>query len=244
MPSESEVIFVLASGKCATTTLTYLLQAADQIVSHHELPPKLWHLGDEIYKDGCRDPWWDKLYWAARRDVFAATNDIGLIYAENNHRTGVFLPAWLRMFPKARYILLFRGFDETVYSGSRWGWYSTADRTPEGRIMPPKEEGINDSRIAVAWYWCAIYEYFLDTLDKANKKAVGLPFDWIKERNLDKIATVFEQIGTSPPRKDAMAGVLEKKLNRTNKKLEIPRIWDQYEDRAAKVTERLWKTVQ
>jgi hypothetical protein len=235
-PHDAEMIFVVGSGKCATTTMTHLMNLSNSMLSYHEFAPRLWHLSNEVYHDRCKNPWWDKIYWAARRDIISVLNENELIYGENNHRVSPFLPGILRLMPKTKVVILWRDFDETIISGCRWGWYSKYDRTAEGRMRPLKPLG--DIRHYSAWYWCAIYEYLLDTT-KNFKQVVAFSFEHIKSGNIRKIQELFWWLNVRVPEKNHIATVLNRKYNSAVSKQPVECNWDHYREKAVDIQKRL-----
>lgn len=231
----SKIIIVLGSGKCGTTTVSHLLNLSPNIFAGHELNPRLWHLGNEVFYDDCQSKTWDQIYWATRRDIVSNINSLDLTYGEVNHRISVFLPAMKRLFPNARYILLWRDFDETVISACRWGWYSKFDRNAEGRVHPGQK--IKDVRLACAWYWVELYSYLLRHLK--NCKYTILPFDWIKNRNFDYIQSIFKFLKVGIPEKRLIKDVLMQKYNAARNQQKVPKIWQKYDNRAKNIQEIL-----
>lgn len=175
------------------------------------------------------------VYWASRRDTISNINSLGLTFGEVNHRTSVFLPAMKRLFPKARYILLWRDFNETVISACRWGWYSTMDRNKEGRIYPG--DSIKDVRMACAWYWIELYQYLLRHL--RGCQFICFPFDWIKKRDYDSIQKIFEFCKVGVPEKRLIEDVLMQKYNAARNQQQVPKIWHEYDDQARKIQDIL-----
>lgn len=233
---DADVIMVLASGKCGTTTMTHLLNTSPEILAYHELAPRLWHLGHRVFWDRCESRLWDEVYWACRRDMISVVNENGLIYAENNQRASVFGPAVKRLVPDTKFVVLWRDFDETVVSGCRWGWYGHADRTAEGRILPPKDLGLKDIRDVTAWYWIAFYRQILDFV---GDNAIFFPFEWIKKHKIEKIQGVFEQLGVVVPHGDLIRAVLDRKYNSKVNNQEVPKVWGRFDREAAEITEQL-----
>lgn len=233
---DAQPIMVLASGKCGTTTLTYLLNCSQSIMAYHELPPRLWHLGDQVFKDKCQDEIWDTIFWAARRDIISVLEENELRYVENNHRVSVFAPSVVRLMPKTKFAVLWRDFEETVVSGCRWGWYSPYDRTGEGRIQPP--EDVTDIRNKVAWYWVNFYRWVLDFIEGLDD-VVMIPFEAIKTHDIATIQNVFERLETRVPDEKIIKEVLNEKYNAARHKQEVPKVWHEYDREAQEITERL-----
>lgn len=240
-PDNAELIIVLASGKCGTLSTTHLMNLSADIFSTHELNPRLFHLGDRVYKDDCQNPMWGEIYWAARRDILSIVNEHGLIFFDGNHRISVFLPAIKKMFSKAKFILLWRDFDETVISMARWGCYGHLDKTAEGRIRPYPEDGIDDMRLACAWHWCVFYEYILRHIQDID--VIPIHFEWLEQQEIVKLQSVFEKLGVQVPDKSLIQGTLDKKHNATKPKnlFDVPKIWQHFDDRAQEITQQLMK---
>jgi len=208
---DADLIFVLGTGKCGTVTLSHILNCVPNVFAYHELAPRLWHLNNEAYKNDCESRVWDEIYWATRRDVCSVIHDNGLIFGEVNHRSTLFLPAIKRLFPKAKFIVLWRDFDDCVVSMVRWGLYSRNDRAVQGRLLPP--DNIKDSRMACAWYWVTIYEYILKHIDGCE--VLSFPFSWIKNKEVGSIRNSFRKIGLGVPEKQHIQQVLSMNHNKT-----------------------------
>ena len=230
-----DIVFVLGTGKCGSVTITKILNASPGVYANHELAPRLWHLNNEAHKDDCESNIWDAFYWATRRDYCSITQDNGLVFGEVNHRTTWFLPALKRLFPKAKFIILWREFNSCVESMVRWGVYSPEYRARQGALEPP--ESITDSRVACAWYWVTLHEYILKHIEGTN--FTTLPFTWIKEGNTEAIANTFEKIGLDRPPDDQLKEILSEKLNPTKINLIVPKVWGEFDDRARAITTRL-----
>jgi len=228
------LICVLGTGKCGTVTLTHLLNCVPNVFAYHELAPRLWHLNDEVYKNDCKSKVWDEIYWATRRDVCSVTQCNALVFGDINHRSTIFLPAIKRLFPKVKFILLWRDFDECVVSMTRWGVYSRNDRALQGRLFP---KDIKDSRIACAWYWIILHEYILKHI--GGCKFLNFPFAWIKNREIDSIINGFSGIGLGKPQRSHIEQVLSENHNKTKQEIEIPKIWGSFDRQAKEITQRL-----
>lgn len=235
-PEESEIIMVLASGKCGTTTVTHLLNCSKDIVAYHEMIPKLWHLGDRVYRDNCESELWEEIYWSAKRDIISISAENDFIFGESNHRISYFAPAVKSIIPKAKFLVVWRDFDETVISGCRWGIYSKYDANIEGRLTPPKE--LIDIRKQVAWYWIATYSYILNFAEDCEN-IVTMPFELIENKDIAKIQEVFEKLEVDIPDKKLISSVLEKKYNKSTNNQPVPKIWHDFDREAQTITERL-----
>lgn len=236
-PCDARVIIVLASGKCATTTFTHLLNISPDIFAGHELAPRLWHLGDDVFKDDCESNQWDMVYWASRRDILSNTHEMGLYFGEVNHRASVFLPAMKRLFPRAKYLLLWRDFDETVISACRWGWYSNMDRNLKGRLVP--NEDIKDVRCACAWYWVELYKYLLRHLRDCSYLSV--PFDLLRQGDTQSLQRIYAHLGVAVPDAAIIDQVLCQKYNAARNTFDVPKVWHQFDRQAKEITAELLK---
>lgn len=234
-PEDSKIVIVLSTGKCGTTTISHILNLSADIFAGHELNPRLWHLGDEVFKDDCKNSKWEEIYWATRRDIISCANGHDMVFAEVNHRTSVFLPAMKRLFPKAKYLLLWRDFDETITSGCRWGLYSQEDRNIEGRIYP--DNGIKDIRMACAWHWIELYKYLLRHLKGCD--FTGFPFEWIKTHNIYAIQKVFDFLNVNIPEAKFIKQVLMVQYNTHKNTQDVPKIWSDYDKEAKQITDEL-----
>lgn len=207
------------------------MNLSPDVYAGHELNPRLWHLGDEVFKDDCQSNVWDKIYWASRRDIISNVDCLDMVFCEVNHRTSVFLPAMKRLFPKAKYILLWRDFDETVISGCRWGWYSKLDRNIIGRIYPNGQ--VKDVRLACAWYWVELYKYLLRHLIHCNY--INFPFTWIKQHDYLSIQNAFKVLKIGVPERRLIDDVLMQKHNAAKNLQEVPKIWQEYDQQAQEI---------
>jgi hypothetical protein len=238
-PEAVAPIFLLATGKCGTVSMTRLLNLSQKVVAYHEPPPRLLHLGQRAWDyPAARE--WREILWASRRDIVSAVEGDGYTYVETNHRLLPFMPTARDLFPRSRYILLWRDFDETVVSGSRWGLFGPYDRTHEGRPNPPAHLKITDARQAVAWWWCAAHERMLEFLDSLRPERYHvLSFEALRQRDVARIAELFAWIGVTPPDEGRVAEELEKERNKNTNRIEVPKTWQAWDEEAANLTRRL-----
>ena len=234
-PDEVDITIVLGTGKCGTVTMSHLLNASPGMFAYHELSPRLWHLCDRVYRDNCSSSVWDEIYWATRRDVCSVTADNGLSFGEVNNRATFFLPAFKRLFPKAKFIVMWRDFDSCVTSMSRWGIYTKNDRAIDGRLELP--DYVTDSRQACAWYWCTLYDFVIEHIDDTNFTVI--PFDWLKNNRIGSIQNAFEQIGLVVPQEHEIESILARKHNSRKTNIDVPKIWHEFDDRAEELTSKL-----
>ena len=229
---EDKIIFVLGSGKCGTTSLTHLLNCSSEIDARHEEPPKLWEYNRVVY-DGNGIFGYERLYWNSRESLINGIRKKGKVFAEVNHRSSVFLPYWKEMFPKAKYVVLWRDFDETVVSMARWGCYSNKDAGKRYRLQPNKEL---EYRQACAWYWVTIYDYILNHLPEG---AIVLPLQWMENREVKKIQNIFDKLDVELPDVSAIEDSLsiKKNIKKTDRKIE--KNWGIFDKKAEEITGEL-----
>ena len=222
------IIFVLGSGRCGTTTLTKLFNLSN-VTAMHEAKPRLWELCNSVYNDGCQNQTWERLLMEARSTYINSTTGT---YIDINPKASVFLPAMKRLFPDAKFIVMWREFNETVKSLVRWGCYSKKDKLMNGRLSPP----VDGCRKANAWYWVTIYEFILKHLPS---DAFFFPFSWIKNYDIVNISGFFENLLIDIPDAHAMNKVLMQKCNSGKTDRHIKKNWHEFDSRAELITERL-----
>jgi len=184
-----------------------------------------------IYSDECSNPKWKHLYLNSRKKIINHANDKTI--ADIDHRNTVFLPGFKRWFPSAYYLVLWRDFDETVVSLSRWGCYHWSDIIKRwGRVKTP----YSDYRRANAWYWITIYKYILK---HKPEYTIFIPFEWVRNQEIEKLQAVFWAINVEVPSAYNIRKVLNKKHNQTKRHKHIRKTWHHLDKEAEQITERL-----
>lgn len=228
---EDKIIFVLGSGKCGTTSLTHLLNCSPDIDARHEAYPTLWEYNREVFETDCSFAY-NRIYLDSRENLIYEISNSEKVFAEVNHRSSVFLPCWKEMFPNAKYIVLWRDFDETVVSMCKWGCYGEKDTGIDYRLESP----FDDYRKSNAWYWVTIYEYILKHLPE---DAIGFPLEWMNGNCAEKIQGVFAELDVGIPEISSIKKSVASRLNQAKTHRKIEKNWHEFDDRAREITSRL-----
>lgn len=235
-PRDADIVWLLAAGKCGTTTLANLLNLSPGIMAMHEVAPRLWHLGHALWKTNCA-PGWETLLWACKRDVVSVINGLGYVYAEMNHRLTFFAPAVERMTKgSAKYIFVMRDMDGHTYSAFRWGFYMQPGGNHAGRI---KNYDITDRGEQIAWAWYEQNRWSLEFLESIpEERKFYLPFEDIKNHNVEKLESLYDFCGGTRPRDGEIEECLRLKTNANLNPIEVPKTWARFDEEGEKIMDR------
>jgi hypothetical protein len=234
--SELAPIFLLAVGKCGTTTATHLLNLPRDVWAYHELAPRLWTATDAARKTP-ESPVWGALWWNARADILSVISNIGGTFAECNHRLWPLMPSLALAFPQARFLYIIRDLDSSVRSMVNWGWYSRHDRAGIGR---PGNPGVNDVRELCAWSWCVGNETIVRLLARLEPwRYAVLPFTAIAHGKLSDLSLMYRDLGIDQPPTEQISLVLDQKHNRQRQKTAVENIWESYKEWENKIFDRV-----
>jgi hypothetical protein len=165
-----EPTFVLSTGRCGTKWLTEVLRKDPRMrVNHSDYPELLRHsrLAYEGYENN--PLLFQEVLRAARDDYLLDAYQRGLSYVETNHRITFFAYAIRQVYPRARFIHLYRHPGDFVRSGLRRHWYSgTYYDVCRPRIQDEAVWNAMTKIERLAWLWNETNQYidnFLATLD-------------------------------------------------------------------------------
>lgn len=238
---ELECVWVLSTGRCGTKTVADLLALSPQVFSFHEPQPRIWKLVNEGYqrRGEQRDGALDVVIDAVRRDIIEIANCYEFLYTESNHRFVFFAHELARVFPRSRFIFLYRDMDAVVKSALTRGWYTENDLYKDGRPHP--KDGIERDRgQLLAWYWCETNEYILDFLSGIKRDRWRyLPFNDIDTQRVRKIQEIYEWLKVLSPPDQHIWDILKAKLNASPWGCGGRFAWPEYGEREEKIYDGL-----
>lgn len=219
-PESANVIWVLGFGKSGTTTLSKILNLSEDIVAYHEPSPRLWMFDREAYhKCGYE---FDRVILGARNDYVQVINAHNKIYCEVNHRTTFLAPSVKRVYPKAKFIFIWRDMDEVIESAYSWGLYSETDQHLQHRITSHYKT--RREKIADNWIKTNTYALdFLDTLSDSDKFMVS--HNDIKNGHTQKFIDLFAHMNVIEPSHNEINALLSVKFNESQHKERIVKNW-------------------
>lgn len=159
-------VFFLSTGRAGTLFFTDLLRADPHLRVEHNPYPELIVPSRVLYETlpaDCTDPALLRLageiFLTARQQVLAQCFAGQQVYIETNNRITFFAPALLALFPRARFVHLYRHPVALVRSGLARRWYSGRNDHDVGRIVPGPGSAAADAWAdwsdieRIAWLW-------------------------------------------------------------------------------------------
>jgi len=225
-PEELRTCWVLSTGRCGTQTLDGLLSLSKGVASFHEPMPRLHDYNERgLYKTHTRLI--KTLVHASRIDIVSAIHQLGLLYAECQHRWTFFARQVKEVFPRTRFIWLQRDMDGFVRSALQWHWFEDPTRI---RPIWEKDEGK-----ALAWYWCKTNEWIRDFVETLSEEDwMFLDFETIRRHEVWELAKIFGVLEVDTPSAGLMEVVLSQERNR-GKRRDIKKGWGDFDERAKRI---------
>lgn len=213
-PRETEVVWVLSTGRCATLTLSVLLHACENVTCFHEPIPRLkHHFSDALKRVSVSDILLDLVY-SVRIDLTSTVKNFGYVYAEAGHQTTPFAYQIKRIYPKAKFIWLERDRNSFIDSAMRWGWYNSDDQYIKYRPFYKLIGSVSRETI-LGKHWDLIHNFiriFLKTIDETDW--LFLSFQRIKDQHISLFFNQLAEWGLETPTEDMIQQILEVKLNK------------------------------
>jgi hypothetical protein len=147
---------VLSTGRCGTLWLTEFLRHSKRTHVNHSDYPELIREGRLAYEQYARIPeMFHEILRATRDGYILGAYVHGRKYIETNNRITFFARAIRQVYPRSKYIHLYRHPADFVRSGLRRGWYRGHSHDI-GRIVRLDDQALWEqmSDIAkIAWLW-------------------------------------------------------------------------------------------
>jgi len=148
-------IFVLSTGRCGTKWLTKLLSSSKFVFLNHSLQPELVRQSKLAYEMRLDNPNnLGEFVRAARDDLISYAYCQNLTYVETNNKITFFAHTLSKIYPRSKFIHLYRHPSDFVRSGMRRNWYES-HLSDLGRItMKSFEKWQKMTQFEkIAWLW-------------------------------------------------------------------------------------------
>jgi hypothetical protein len=213
-PEETEVIWVLSTGRCATMTLSVLLHACENVTCFHEPIPRLMNYYAQALQNYEEYEQLKDMVYSARIDLTSVIKAYGYIYAEAGHPFTPFAYQIKEIYPRAKFIWLERDRDSFVDSALRWGWYNSGDKYLSYR--PFRElAGAFSRETILGRHWVLVTQFINNFVDTINGEDwFYLDFRSIKDNDLRDLFRQLIKWNVEPPTAAMIQQILEAKLNR------------------------------
>lgn len=211
-------VFFLSTGRAGTLFFTELLQETPALLVGHEPQPALVAQSRLMYEtlpatgaDAALLRLAGQVFVVARQQVLAECLAAQRGYVETNNRITFFAPALLQLFPRVRFVHLYRHPVSFIRSGLARQWYTGRHPHDVGRILPrpgtPQAEGWAQwSDIErIAWLWAETGDWitrFLAQVPAAQQVSM-----YFEQPDAAAVARVLRFCGAALPRDlDARVG--------------------------------------
>jgi hypothetical protein len=162
--------FVLSTGRCGTKWLTELLRQDQRVRVNHNDYPELLRESRMAYEGYHANPQLFQAVLRAARDGYLLdAHRRNQRYVETNHRITFFAYAIHRVYPKSRFIHLYRHPGDFVRSAIRRHWYSgTYYDVCRPRMKEDEAWAAMTDIEKLSWLWNATNEYIEEFLAAIN----------------------------------------------------------------------------
>jgi hypothetical protein len=186
-----EPTFVLSTGRCGTKWLTELLRQDKRVRVNHNDYPELLRESRKAYEGYHANPQLFQAVLRAARDGYLLdAHRRNQRYVETNHRITFFAYAIQKVYPKSRFIHLYRHPGDFVRSAVRRHWYSGTYYDVCRPCLKDNEAWTAMTDIEkLSWLWNATNEYIEEFLAATNS-----PDHYLRLRCEDVFSDV--EIGT------------------------------------------------
>jgi len=126
MKTNKPPIFIVGSGRCGTVSLCEMLKH-ETTYSVHEPSPGLAEDGFNYFQGDINYQQAKELVIQKRQKIIKEKQEQGLQYIETAHFLTMFIEILAEIYPKAKFIWLYRPIEEFVKSGMNRKWYCKDD---------------------------------------------------------------------------------------------------------------------
>ncbi len=220
---ESVPVFVLSTGRCGTKLMTEVLSDYDHFSVYHEPYPEFsWHSSYAYKHHRNRHDELRMMFDAARYELIRDAHLTGRQYVETNNRITFFAYQIAELFPRARFVHLFREPYAFIKSGIQRNWYSNAEIYDEGRIHaedPGLWEGYSTEQ-KIAWLWMATNEFIEDFKSSHPERVLS-----VSSEKLFGDTAVWESLttfmGQPKPDPETLAAKLKRPVNTSRQSIRL-----------------------
>jgi len=228
-------VWVLSTGRTGTNSLTELLKLSPFVDAFHEPAPELFQFSFDYAMEQCDQATaLSTLSYLRDELVFRSVRD-GQIFVETNNRVTYLADLLLKLYPKSRFIHIYRNPYDFIRSGMRRKYYNGHMRD-YARITPTAQD---PSRAAwtdfsplqkVAWNWAAINKRCLDFMDRLpDGQAMSFSSESLFRAELSFVHTLFDFVGSTachPPASDIRQIMATKHNAQQEGRFSKPKEWD------------------
>ncbi|WP_297813277.1 sulfotransferase [uncultured Methylophaga sp.] len=219
--SNSEIVFVLSTGRVGSMTFARLLNLSPDVLVKHEPSPKLFRLSKANYQCTFEDSEFsESIFWTVREDLINQAFNSGKGYVETSPQATFFAPVIKKTIPSVKFIHLVRHPADIVTSGMRRNWYGghPSDNT---RITPRSTDKYWHDWSSMnqlgknAWLWSETNRWIMDFLKAVpDNQQITIRAEDLYNQKSDVIADVFDFVSAGAPSQKRVNKVLSKKHNK------------------------------
>ncbi len=213
-------LFMLATGRCGTQTLAFLMALAPQVKAFHEPMPDLYNLARLVHLTPETD---QKLVsealLLARSSLWQATNMANKRYVETSNHATFLAPFLFQLLPDARFLHITRTPEAFARSATNCGWYSRP-RLSGNRHAPRPDSSAaagwntRDAFGKNVWLWQEVNSFardFLQTLPPGQ--GLHLRSEDIFSGQPEALHQLFTLVDSEPPERHRIERVLGRQIN-------------------------------
>lgn len=216
---EAPCLFVLSTGRTATTALARLLNLSPQIRAFHEPPPISTLTTRTVFQEVRSQPQkYADLYTKLRSGPIGGFHRQNLIYAETNNLV-FFAPVIAQLLPNSRFVFVHRHAAEYVRSGMRRGWYVNHS-WDEYRLEPSANDPLRPQWNQwspfdkICWFWKAANGFFLDFIDSMPAdRTRTIRFDDLVKPESGEFRKFFDVMNLPSPDAREAEAILQERVN-------------------------------
>lgn len=215
---EYDPVFVLSTGRCGTKLLSGLLQLNSRVAVYHGNTPELtWYSGYAFQHFKTKDSELKTAIDLARYEQIRNEYLLGKKYIETNNRITFFAHQLAELYPRSKFIHLYRDVYKVVKSGNSRNWYGNDKLIDEGKIRPLGENTVWEqfSQVEkIAWMWNETNRFaddFKKTVEASRVMTIEAEELFL---NVNQAKAIFSFCGLEAPASGLIAKTIHRPVNK------------------------------
>ncbi len=216
--SDAAPIFVLSTGRCGTQLMSLLFRLNDQsAVYHNNVPELTWYSGYAFHHFQDQHASLKLAIDLARYEQIRNEFLLGKTYIETNNRITFFAYQLAELYPKSKFIHLYRDVYKVVKSGYSRDWYGNSKLVDEGKLFPKNasDRWANYTQVEqIAWLWETTNQFieeFKSSMDPPRVMTISAE-EMFKDLNMAK--SLFDFAGLKTPPDVLITNMISKPVNK------------------------------
>lgn len=228
----ASIVYTISTGRTGTSALIKLLNLSNKINAYHEPSPLMGEMNVEaFYHLNENYNQYKKAFISSRFLNILRSALLGKVYAEHGVLVAL-TPLISEVFPKSKFIHIYRHPGDVIRSGMSRGWYNNHswDKYRVSPLLEGSDKALWDSDWGAyeknCWFWNKINDFGIHMAQVLPKeRIIQIRFEDLFEDRSNYYTKIYDFLEVNSPNQDTVRALLSQKHNK-QKQFTMPKFSD------------------